>query len=190
MYIWIGCKLPEDHAKELRQHCLRANRDVGLDTRNFELPQHISLKISFPTDRTETVLAWLREYLARQEAFWVTLERVEKIPGVLWLAVGDNPVLEKLHTQLDAELEMRFGIPQHTLDKRFRFHSTLFMDGDGEKLSQMAEELADLPLPQTLPVDTFLLGVCEDGDPFGYRVLEQIPAKSAGASCVREKTVL
>ena len=46
MYIWIGCKLPEDFDAELRQCCLEANADIGADTVAFSLPQHISLKIS------------------------------------------------------------------------------------------------------------------------------------------------
>ncbi len=182
MFVWIGCKLPESFEKSLRARCLAENREVGLDRKSMELPQHVSLKISFPTDRAEEVLAWLREYLSRQEAFRVILEQVEQIPGVLWLKVAENPVLENLHTQLDAQLEARFGVARHQLDRCFRFHSTLFMDADEKKLGEMAERLSDLPLPQTLAVDTFLLGICEDGDPDGYRIVGEVPAHGCGQS--------
>lgn len=180
MFVWIGCKLPKSFESSLRARCLAENREVGLESQRCDLPQHVSLKISFPTDRTEEVLAWLREYLCRQDAFRLTLEQVEQIPGVLWLKVAENPVLEALHAQLDAQLEARFGVARHQLDRCFRFHSTLFMDADERKLGQMAERLSDLPLPQTLTVDTFLLGVCEDGTPDGYRIVGEVPAHGCG----------
>ncbi len=183
MFVWVGCRLPEEFEKTIRARCLEENRYVGLGNQRYDLPQHISLKISFPTDQEAAVLAWLEEFLAQQAAFSVTLEQVQQIPGVLWLKVTENPVLENLHAQLDVQLETRFGVAQHELDKCFLFHSTLFMDGDAEKLGQMAQRLQDLPLPVTLPVDRFLLGICEDGDPDAYRVIRQIPAKSAGISC-------
>ncbi len=190
MYIWIGCKLPEDFSKSLRQRCLEANEDLGLETRQFDLPQHISLKISFPTERGTAVLTWLQGFLARQAAFSVTLAQAERIPGVLWLKVAENLVLEQLHAALDAELEARFAVPQHPFDKCFQFHSTLFHGDTEENLAAMAEKLKDLPLPVTLWVDTFLLGCSPDGDPYGYCVTGEIPAKSVGASCAQEKTVL
>ncbi len=177
MHIWVGCRLPEDFEKALRAKCLEENRFVGLDTRHFCLPQHISLKISFPTDWAGEVLSWLRAYLSQQEAFSVTMERMERIPGVLWLKVAENPVLDRLHAALDARLEEKFGVLQHELDKCFCFHCTLFLDEDGEKLEKMAARLRSLPLPQTLQVDTFLLGLCPDGDPGGYQVVAEIPAK-------------
>ncbi len=177
MHIWVGCRLPKDFEKGLRARCLEENTFVGLDTRHFQLPQHISLKISFPTDRDGAVLAWLSAYLSHQEAFSVTLDQMERVSGVLWLKVAENPVLERLHAALDVQLEEKFGVVRHEFDKCFCFHSTLFLDEDGEKLEQMAARLRSLPLPQTLQVDTFLLGVCPDGDPDGYKVVAEIPAK-------------
>ena len=50
MYIWIGCKLPAGFEREVRTFCLEQNRDIGLNTVAFTLPQHISLKISFEAE--------------------------------------------------------------------------------------------------------------------------------------------
>ncbi len=189
MYIWIGCKLPEDFSNALRRQCLEANEGLGLGTRQFDLPQHISLKISFPTDRATEALVWLRDFLAQQEAFFVTLEQMEQIPGVLWLKAAENPVLERLHATLDKELAARFAVAQHEFDKCFRFHSTLFQGETEENLTAVAEKLR-LPLPATLLVDTFLVGCSPDGDPYGYCVTGEIPAKSAAFSCAPGETVL
>ncbi len=177
MYIWVGCKLPEGFEKAIREKALSENKAIGLDTLAFCLPQHISLKISFSTDRTEAVLAWLREYLARQPSFFVSLQGIEQAPGVLWLRVVDDPVLDGLHRQLDALLLERFAIPRQALDKHFIFHSSLFMDADAEKLRQMAKALAGMVLPKLLPVEAFLLGTSPDGSPGSYRVVAEIPAK-------------
>ncbi len=179
MYIWVGCKLPESFEKEIREKCLAANEYIGLSTVAFYLPQHISLKISFPTDRGEEVLSWLREYFARQPAFRVAFTAMEQIPGVLWLSVAENPVLERLHREVDEGLMEMFGVEQHEYDKDFRFHSSLFVDPNGEKLRSMAQVLGKPELPESLPVDRFLLGASPDGAPGNFCVLEEIPAKMA-----------
>ncbi len=180
MYIWVGCKLPESFEKEIRAKCLAANESIGLSTMAFYLPQHISLKISFPTDRGEEILSWLRKYLARQQAFRVRLTAVEQIPGVLWLSVADHPVLKRLHKELDEALWQRFGVEQHVFDKEFMFHSSLFVDPDVQKLSCMAKTLGELALPEDLQVDSFLLGGSPDGAPGNFCVLEEIPVKMTG----------
>ncbi len=177
MYIWIGCRLPQGFEAELRERCLRENESIGPNTQAFSLPQHVSLKISFPTDRAGAVLEFLGDYLAAQKAFSVTVESLGQIPGVLWLNVGENPVLEEMHRYLDESLLQRFGVAQHPYDREFRFHSTLFLDADGEKLSEMARRLRDYPLPQVLQVNTFLLGTSEDAASGSYQIVAQIPAK-------------
>lgn len=174
MYIWIGCKLPEDFEQQLRRHCLQLNEAIGLDTTAFALPQHISLKISFCTDRWVDILAYLEQYLSQQAPFVVEIQPPEPMAHILWLPVTENPVLQKLHRQLDTQLEERFGIQQHEFDKCFQFHSTLFMDTDTGKLDRMRHALLPFPIAGTMMVDTFLLGVSETGTPGSYRVLREI----------------
>ena len=174
MYLWVGCKLPEEFEREIRAHCLKLNQSVGLRTVAFELPQHISLKISFQTDRPEEVLADLETFLAAQKPFVVDVLEAEQLGSILWLTIGENEALNHLHQELDVLLESRFGIPQHEFDKCFKFHSTLFMDPDTDKAAQMYDALREYSFAQTLSVDTFLLGISETGKPGTYHIIRQI----------------
>lgn len=175
MYVWIGCKLPEDFEKEIRSRCLALNEQIGLNTDPFTLPQHISLKISFEAgQQLDAVLDWLYSVLQQENKFYVNLYPAEIMGSILWLPVADNPRLQELHQMLDRELESRFGIPQHPFDKCFRFHSTLFMDPDEEKLRQMHDQLKDLSFDRPLEVDTFLLGISPDGTGGSYHVIREV----------------
>lgn len=164
MYLWIGCKLPEDFEKDLRRRCLALNEAIGLNTQPFSLPQHISLKISFDAgDQYDRILDFLDARLAEERPFSVRLLPPERMGNILWLPVQAHPRLSALHEMLDRELERRFDIPQHPFDREFRFHSTLFMEENDEKLTRMETALADLSFPQPLMIDTFLLGLSADG---------------------------
>ena len=174
MYIWIGCRLPVDFENELRSHCLAANRQIGLDTTAFSLPQHISLKISFQATDYEPVLAELTSFLSARQAFSVRLDSPAQMGPILWLPAAENTTLRWLHEQLDDLLERRFGIPQHEFDKAFLFHSTLFIDERTEKIARMGNAMADFPLPRELTIDTFLLGLSPDGTNGSYRVVQEI----------------
>ena len=176
MYIWIGCALPPDTEHQIRTQCLSCNEALGLDTVAFSLPQHISLKISFETDAQERVLDWLESWLKKESEFYVNLLKPELAGNVLWLPVEENPVLERLHKELDRELEKRFGIRQHPYDHGFLFHSTLFMDADTGKLAAMQERLTALIVGRCR-VDGFWLGVSESGKAGTYRVVRRICAE-------------
>ena len=174
MYIWIGCRLPESFEQEIRRHCLALNEKIGLSTVAFDLPQHISLKISFQTDRPEEVLEELTAYASAQQPFSVDILDAERMGNILWLPAAENETLDRIHRELDALLKNKFGIPQHPFDKCFRFHSTLFMDPDTEKVIQMEKALGSYPFARDLRVDTFLLGASETGEPGSYRILREI----------------
>ena len=174
MYIWIGCRLPADFETELRSRCLAANRHIGLNTVAFSLPQHISLKISFDAPDHERILRELADFLSARPAFTVRLNPAEQAGNILWLPAAENSTLRQLHDELDHFLEHRFGIPQHEFDKAFRFHSTLFIDENTEKLARMEDALAAFPLPRDLNIDTFLLGLSPDGTPGSYRVVQTV----------------
>ena len=174
MYIWVGCQLPQDFEKALRQRCRKENADLSLVETAFHLPQHISLKISFDAgDNWKAVLDWLKDWCKKQQPFAVKLKSPEQVPGVLWIPAEENETLRKLHQDLDQQLEARFGIPQHLFDKDFRFHSTLFLDAE-DKLTAMYDRLKDLTFPENLRVNTFLLGISEDNAPGTHRIVGEI----------------
>lgn len=176
MYIWIGCKLPEDFSDELRAKCLPLGEALGLDMVSFSLPQHISLKISFEATQDPAVILDALEAMLKQEkAFSVALGGLEIMGNILWLTFGENDTLQRLHRLLDQRLLNEFGVRQHDFDKAFAFHSTLFF-GQPAALRQALSALRPLKLPRELAVDTFLLGVSESGAAGTYRVVRQIPA--------------
>jgi 2'-5' RNA ligase len=174
MYIWVGCKLPEDFERNIRALCLEQNKILGLNTAAFSLPQHVSLKISFQSDLHEEILDYLAEFLSGQSPFPLRIQSAQLEGNILWLPVAENKTLRQLHDQLDAELEQHFSVPQHAFDKCFLFHSTLFMDEDTDKLSRMCQLLEAYPIEQDLQVDTFLLGLSENNLPGEYRIVRQI----------------
>ena len=174
MYIWIGCKLPENFETEIRSLCLKENEDLGLDTAAFTLPQHISLKISFESADFEAILEELSAFLASQRSFSVRIKEPEQNGNILWLPAEENETLRQLHDRLDSLLAERFGIPQHPFDKAFLFHSTLFIDSDRDKIAKMREALLSCPIARELTVSTFLLGLSESGKAGSYRVIRQI----------------
>lgn len=174
MYIWVGCKLPEAFEQEIRSCCLERNKNIGLDTVAFSLPQHVSLKISFQSQRYQEIIEDLAAYLAVQKPFSLQIRRAEQQGNILWMPVAENEQLRRLHTELDTRMESRFGIGQHEFDKCFLFHSTLFMDPDMEKITRMHGALAEYPIERELRVDTFLLGLSETGKPGECRIVRQI----------------
>ncbi len=164
MYLWIGCKLPEEFERSIRSRCLALNETIGLNTVPFSLPQHISLKISFDAGMQHPqIIQWLETELTACKRFYVNLLPPEQMGTILWLPVADNPCLTHWHQMLDRELESRFGIPQHPFDKAFLFHSTLFMDENTEKISQMASMLSSLTFSDPVQINTFLIGISTDG---------------------------
>ena len=174
MFIWVGCKLPEEFEQEIRNRCLALNKKIGLNTVAFSLPQHVSLKISFRSDRYREIIEDLAAYLATQEPFSLRILSAEQAGNILWMPVGENGQLRRLHMELDERLENRFGIERHEFDRCFLFHSTLSMDADAGKIADMRDALAEYPIERELQVDTFLLGLSETGKPGECRIVREI----------------
>jgi hypothetical protein len=71
-------------------------------------------------------------------------------------------------------LKDKYGIPLHEYDLDFIFHTTLFMDGDKEKINAAHTLLGDLNLPETLEANTFVIGKSETGENGTYRVYKTV----------------
>ena len=122
----------------------------------------------------EAILDFLSHLLASEYKFYVNLSAIEQFGNILWIPVQENANLHRLHQMLDQQLQQHFGIAQHQFDREFRFHSTLFMDPDSEKIRKLHGLLKGTPLPENLAIDTFLLGISPDGSPGSYQVVRII----------------
>lgn len=174
MYIWTGCKLPEEFESQIREKCVPLSRELGLDISGFTLPQHISLKISFEAgDRYPEILDSIEALLRREAPFSVIPAGIDQHGGILWITFQENETLRRLHDLLDSTLEQKYHIPQHMFDKQYFFHSALFL-GDPEKIARARAALADFPLPKEITIDTFLLGLSEVGESGTFHVVRRI----------------
>ena len=174
MYIWIGCKLPEEFERKIRAKCMPVAAKLDLDTVAFTLPQHISLKISFEAaQRWEEILDTLCSLLQKEKEFVVHPKAVQQEGNILWISFRENDTLLRLHHCLDELLCRKFGIAQHLFDRAFQFHSTLFF-GQPDSVALAAEVLHGYPLSEKLRIDTFLLGISESGKPGTYSVVRTI----------------
>ncbi len=132
MYLWVGAVFDSEAENEIRSITNKLNENYNLSTVAFSLPQHISLKISFECDDYVRVIDFTKSQFADLCAFDVEINDVSKINGsLIWLDIGENEVLRKIHNLLNDSLLKEFGIPLKSFDgDEFKFHSTLFFDSN------------------------------------------------------------
>ncbi len=174
MYIWIGCALPQNFEDELRAHTRPLAQALALDLEPFSLPQHISLKISFDAgDRSEEILYAVETLLRQETQFAVHPDSIVRQGNILWITFQENEILREIHNRLDSELQQQFGIGQHPFDRRFLFHSTVYI-GEENKIALAEEKLQSLCLPKSLHISRFLLGVSPSGKTGTYYVVREV----------------
>ena len=176
MYIWIACDVSEPLGF-VREECIRKNSELCLSDVAFSLPQHISLKISFPVEDAifEDVISAISKYLGEQSGFVLDEPKPELYGTILWLNFSSDSHLLRLHKELEELLLDGFGVPLHEFDKCFKFHSTLFIDTQKE-LMQMYDFVCGIKMPKCVEVHRFIIGISESGKIGEYRVLREIAA--------------
>ena len=163
---WVCVVMPEEYVRRIKALCLDANRGIGLSEKVFKFPLHISLKKSFMTDRFPEVRDALLDYFRRRGPFDIKVGHVVKHEGMLWLDIVRTPELLKVHEEIDALLETRFGIPRHKFDRRFEPHISLFTDRDDEKISEIYEVIREDFKPEILTVKKVVVGAERERDTF------------------------
>ena len=130
MYFCITALLVDVSQNEIRKKTLGLLRQYGVGITALLLPQHISLKISFATDRVNDLLNYFDDLCLSHQPIKVTLQNLEVVAidylgaptGLLWYNVSDNNRLGKIHSQLNADLPELLGINNSSIDgNRFRF---------------------------------------------------------------------
>lgn len=176
MYIWIGCDINPKFI-EYREKVKEFNADLNLSENALNLPQHISLKITFEMEEgiAKYCIKDIIELLKGTKPFTAKVDKLELYDGgIIWLRMEENEQFKSLHDELD-QIAISYAVKPHAFDKQFIYHSTILMDENSEKLEAMFEKVKTLPYPEELKINTFLVGTSEDN--INFKVVRRIKVK-------------
>lgn len=175
MYVWTAIDL-ENQLKELRPRAQAVERELSLPSSALTLPFHISLKISFEV-RDEIypyVMDTLLSYFQTVKPFDVQVSGIEIENAIVWIRMKENTALRQIHADLDRILLERHNVEPHPFDLDFKFHTTLFLDSDEQKISEAYRRIKDIPIPNVLRANSLLIGTSESGAIGTYHVTHRI----------------
>ncbi|NEU04969.1 2'-5' RNA ligase family protein [Clostridium senegalense] len=166
--------MPKEYEKKVRDRCNIYNCNIGLDDVTFSLPQHISLKISFQCKEYLNAIKIIENMLSGMGPLAVDVIGINRIPSIIWLTIKENEKLKSIHDDLDEALLYNLNIYQHEFDKDFKFHSTLYLDKNEEKLTEIFNLLNEEEFNDKLVINSYAIGVSEDGKPGTFKIIKII----------------
>ena len=175
MYIWLGINVDEQLC-EVRDRAYDVNRRLAFENFCYTLPFHISLKMSFQVENAlfDKILADVESYYSTITPFEIDIKGIENESVIVWVRMCENKRLNKIHDDLNALLLDKYGVGLHEYDTDYKFHTTLFMDGDTSKIDAAFDMVKDTPLPQSITANRFIIGRSASGALGTYSVYKEI----------------
>ena len=174
MYIWIGINV-NDQLLPVGKKAKQIENEIGFPNSNFTLPLHVSLKISFPIEDAlfDGVIRTIEEYYSTLSPFVLAVRGIEDENTIVWIRMERNEQIDRIHDDLNRILLEKYGVPLHEYDTDYQFHTTLFMDGDTDKINAAYAQIKDVSLPKTLTVNRLLIGCSPSGALGTYKVYRE-----------------
>ena len=175
MDVWVGIDMDSQYGS-VKEVTKSVEKEVGVENSNFTLPMHVSLKISFWVEERDfrAVEDVITAIYDRTEPFEIAVKGIELHDNICWIRMEESPRLNALSEELNYTLRDRFGVPLHEYDLDFKFHTTLFMDDDVEKVAKAYEKVKDISVPNKLMASRFVIGTSESGDLGTYKIYKTI----------------
>ena len=175
MYIWVGIDV-DDQLEDIKCAAYEAEKEIGFQNSNFTLPLHISLKISFPVDDGIylDVVQVLTEYFKALSPFEIDVKGIENETSIIWIRMSHNEVLNKIHDKLNSMLLDSYGVGLHEYDMDYKFHTTLFMENNDEKIGFAYDKVKNVKIPEKLIANKFVIGISDTGALGTYRVFRTV----------------
>ena len=175
MYIWTGIDV-DSQMQAVAKAARAVEGELGFAHSNFTLPLHISLKMSFPAadERAGGIMDSLVRFYQSQSPMEVAVRGIEKEETIIWIMMERSAALNALHDRLLSLLGEEYGVTPHEYDLDYKFHTTLFMDGDREKINRAYNKIRAVPVPESLRLNRFMIGASDTGALGTYRVLRAI----------------
>ena len=175
MYVWTGINI-DSQVADIKTRVKAVEESIGFDNSIFTLPFHISLKISFKVDDEiyPEVINTIFGYYKTLEPFDIEVSGIEIENTIVWIRMKENTHINRIHDDLDRILMEKYGVPRHEYDLDYKFHTTLFMDSDEEKIAAAYEQITGAKVPAMLRADKLLIGASESGALGSYKVTHNI----------------
>ena len=178
MYIWTGISVNEQ-LLPLREVISRAEAQLSFATSNLSLPLHTTLKMPFWAEDvlTDKICLALQSYYIKLQPFELPVQGPEHFDQIAWLRLKENPKLNQAQDELLDLIKASFGIEPHEYDRDRKFHVTLFMDEDREKVAEAFRAVKNYAFPAFLRADRFIIAASPSGKLGSYQILEEIRKK-------------
>ena len=175
MFIWTAILLDEQLA-ELKNKARKIEEELNLKPSCHELPSHISLKISFEVadEKLDDIINRIDDFYHHLIPFEVECDCIEKEGEIVWLKMKQSHLLKCVQISLNELLLREFNVPLHPYDCDFKFHSTLFLNSDEEKIIQAFDLIKNETYPKTLKASKFVIGISQTGELGSYSVHKEI----------------
>ncbi len=174
IYVWCAVDLNRQ-LKDQREAAEGVGEELGVSNPALTLPLHISLKIScrIGRSRVKKAVKTIGKRLSKSVHLEIKPLCIERCGGVVWIRHEESPQLKALHEWLVRLFKTRYGVTPHEFDLDFAYHSSLFV-GDEVTSEAAYELLRDIPLPERLIADGFVIGISESGKAGEYKVVQSV----------------
>lgn len=175
MYIWVAFQLEDEKIAELRGKVRLYCDYHKLNTVALDLPQHVSLKISFQAPSLDVVKD-IKSIIGRIDPFTLQYRSIDYHTGLLWITFEESKILNQVHNSLDHLLLEKYQVPRHPFDKQFYFHSTLIYDMNPaaqQHIQDFKTRIQKDDIPQEFLIKHYVIGFSETGEPGTYKVIEE-----------------
>ena len=175
MYIWVGVEV-ESQIAEIKKFAFEIEKKIGFENSNFTLPMHISLKISFPVPDAvaENVMKDIEKLYHSVTPFEIAVDKIECYENISWIRYKQNDKIDEIHDRLNAMLFEKYGVGLHEYDCDYKFHTTLFMENNEDKIRAAYEKVRNTYLPKKISVNKLLIGASDSGRLGSYRVVREV----------------
>lgn len=175
MYIWVGADV-DSQLGEIKELTKKTEEALGLVHSSLTLPLHISLKISFCVDDriADEVIDSISKIYETIQPFYVRTKKIENRGKLVWIRMKKSAKLDSIHNRLDKVLNEKHGVGLHHFDRRYLFHTTLFMCEDEGQSGAAYETVKKTPLPKKLGIDRLVIGTSPDGAVGTYKVIKTV----------------
>ena len=175
MFIWVGIDV-DSQLKEIKERAKVIENELIFKHSNFTLPLHISLKISFEVEENifQDVIEDIREVYNQTAPFEIKTKAIIHENNIAWIRMEENPTLMELSRKINNQMLTKYNVPLHEYDLDGKFHTTLFMDEDCQKVKQAYTKIQPIQVPAQLTAERFLIGISASGRLGTYSVYKAI----------------